>query len=72
MRKSSATTNTAATLSPYDAGYNAALEPFAVAGAQTHVVARASVAHLKRGTSATAGFSVGAFHGFIAGWKSVK
>lgn len=73
MRKSSnANTVATPTLSAGDRAYNAALEHGAVTGAHAHLVARASVAHLKRGSQVATGYTTGFATGFLAGWKSVK
>ena len=53
-----------------DRAYNAGLDHGAVLGAQTKVVAQASVAHLKRGTGVTTQYSHGFVRGFLAGWKA--
>ncbi len=55
-----------------DRCFNAALDHGAVAGAYTHIAAKASVAGLKRGSAATVGYTTGFASGFAAGWKSVK
>lgn len=73
MRKSSnATTVATPTLSVGDRAYNAALDHGAVTGAHAHIIARASVEHMKRGSQVATGYTTGFATGFLAGWRSVK
>lgn len=66
------TTSNTTPLSTSDRAYNKALDHGAVAGAYTHIAARASVAGLKKGGLTTHAYTTGFTAGFLAGWRSVK
>ena len=60
------------TLSTHDKPFNAGFDHGAMVGVHARVIARTSVEHLKKGSSATTGYGKGFFLGFKTGWNAVK